>query len=174
MEQITWLLYITNLSARWKPMSGFGMKHQTEMPMRLFRRSAHDIITTERKLRVRWNISYQLTREVTLRNRIEWSQYGQDGGTTENGYLLYQDVVYKPWELPFSLACRYTFSAQIPITPVSMPMKTICYMHTVLPIFMVKGNGFMPWYNTALQAGRYPDQIWSDRLYRPRYYWQRK
>lgn len=96
----------------------------------------HDIITTERKLRVRWNISYQLTREVTLRNRIEWSQYGQDGGTTENGYLLYQDVVYKPWELPFSLACRYTlFSTDTYNTRIYAYENDLLYAYSIANIY---------------------------------------
>ncbi|HPR29316.1 MAG TPA: hypothetical protein PLI03_08215, partial [Chitinophagales bacterium] len=85
---------------------------------------------------VRWNISYQLTREVTLRNRIEWSQYGQDGGTTENGYLLYQDVVYKPWELPFSLACRYTlFSTDTYNTRIYAYENDLLYAYSIANIY---------------------------------------
>jgi hypothetical protein len=68
----------------------------------------HDIITDEAKTRIRWNLSYKITREITLRNRVEYSRYDENLDAPEFGYMLYQDVVYKPWEQPFSIAARYT------------------------------------------------------------------
>jgi hypothetical protein len=68
----------------------------------------HDLITDEAKTRIRWNLSYKISKEVTLRNRIEYSRYDENTDMPEFGYMLYQDVVYKPWERPFSIAARYT------------------------------------------------------------------
>ena len=68
----------------------------------------HDIIVQEARTRIRWNLSYKVTREITLRNRVEYSRFDEGMPQLENGYLLYQDITYKPWEKPWSIATRYT------------------------------------------------------------------
>lgn len=67
----------------------------------------HDFLIKERRTRIRWNLSHKLNREWTLRSRVEMSLF-QELEQQQRGYLLYQDVVYKPWSSPVSLAARYT------------------------------------------------------------------
>lgn len=56
--------------------------------------------------RVRLHLSYKLNKDIELRNRAEYAYYTKDK-TTSNGYLLYQDVIYKPIGKPYSFTARY-------------------------------------------------------------------
>lgn len=53
----------------------------------------------------RFSISYSGTKELTLRNRIELMRYKREA-ETQTGYLIYQDIFYKPGS-SFSATLRY-------------------------------------------------------------------
>jgi hypothetical protein len=53
----------------------------------------------------RYHISYAPTREWRFQNRVELSQYFVNE-TTEWGYMVYQDVQYRPQRLPFVFTLR--------------------------------------------------------------------
>ena len=55
----------------------------------------------------RFNISYNITPSVKLRNRIELIKYHMEGNKAENGFLVYQDFIYSKIGNPFSLTLRY-------------------------------------------------------------------
>lgn len=59
-----------------------------------------DIKTTQ----IRYNISYRVSDEVLLKNRIE---YVICKNTSEKGFLLYQDITYSPLKVPFKASFRY-------------------------------------------------------------------
>lgn len=70
----------------------------------------HDVITERTKQNVRWHLSYKLNTAVTLQSRIEYALYEEAiSEIPEKGYLLYQDVKYKPLSAPFSIAGRFAF-----------------------------------------------------------------
>ncbi len=54
--------------------------------------------------KLRFHINYQLNSQLLLRSRIEFSRYKKD--SIENGFLLYQDIRYKPKTLPLVLYWR--------------------------------------------------------------------
>ena len=60
----------------------------------------------ERKMSLRFHVTYPVGDNFTLKNRVEFSK---DMNATKNGtcYLIYQDVLYNPDNQPFSLAFRY-------------------------------------------------------------------
>ncbi|MFH2141178.1 MAG: helix-hairpin-helix domain-containing protein [Bacteroidota bacterium] len=58
-------------------------------------------------IKLRYQISYSLSKTLELKNRIEISQYKKELPDFETGYLIYQDVIYKPEKIPLSLAFRY-------------------------------------------------------------------
>ena len=101
-------------------------------------------------------------------------QYGRDGGTTENGYLLYQDIVYKPWELLWTSGLPlHPFSTDTYNTHIYAYENDLLYAFIIANIY---GEGQRVLCHGTIQPyrlARYLDQIWSYRLYRPRYYWQR-
>jgi hypothetical protein len=56
----------------------------------------------------RTNISFHLTRDLLLRNRIEFCWYGYPGDTDpETGFLLYMDALYKPFGKSWSVSARF-------------------------------------------------------------------
>jgi len=58
------------------------------------------------KLLFRYHLSYRVSRNITLRNRLEISRY-RKGTTTKHGYMLYQDINFKPQNFPLSISFRY-------------------------------------------------------------------
>jgi hypothetical protein len=55
---------------------------------------------------LRYHVNYSVSSSIELRNRFELSEYTMEGISPERGILLYQDILFKPRELPFSLAFR--------------------------------------------------------------------
>jgi hypothetical protein len=56
---------------------------------------------------IRYNIIYKISESVRLRNRIEYTTYKKGENEREQGFLIYQDVMYKPKSSPFSFSFRY-------------------------------------------------------------------
>lgn len=54
----------------------------------------------------RFNIAYSVFGFLILKNRIETVIY-KKAGVVENGYLMYQDVLYRPPNFPLSVSFRY-------------------------------------------------------------------
>ena len=59
------------------------------------------------KLKYRFQISYKVLRNITLKNRFEQIIYNDGINPVSKGYLIYQDLVYKPKIIPFSFYFRY-------------------------------------------------------------------
>ena len=62
------------------------------------------IATTQHRARL--HISHTLNKSLKLRNRFEVSYYKLDGELT-NGYMIYQDIIYKPIGKSYSFTARY-------------------------------------------------------------------
>ncbi len=61
------------------------------------------------KLKVRIHFSYSLGDNLQLRNRIEINRIRRENVSPENGYLLYQDIIYNFRRLPATIYFRYGF-----------------------------------------------------------------
>lgn len=57
--------------------------------------------------RIRLNLVRNLSEKVVLRSRAEYAFYSKQ--TSERGFLLLQDVVFKPADKPFSMNARVAF-----------------------------------------------------------------
>ncbi len=55
----------------------------------------------------RLNIAFRVSNSVTLRNRIEFVKYNKQLQSSETGFLIYQDILYKPLIVPVSFSLRY-------------------------------------------------------------------
>ncbi len=64
-----------------------------------------NIYLTE-KSNYRIHAQYAVSPSVTLKNRIEFLTYAMEG-ETNTGYLIYQDVTWRPKETPWALSIRY-------------------------------------------------------------------
>lgn len=67
----------------------------------------HDIITNVIKRNIRLHLEYKISQTITLRNRFEYVFYDQSFDSPEKGYILYQDVNYKPFNSPFAFYTRF-------------------------------------------------------------------
>ncbi len=59
------------------------------------------------KLRYRFHLSYRVLGNVSLKNRFEQIIYNDGINPISKGYVIYQDLVYKPQIIPFSFYFRY-------------------------------------------------------------------
>jgi hypothetical protein len=55
----------------------------------------------------RFDISYKISPSFKLRNRVEVVDFAAPGQRSERGYVILQDIVYKPLSKPVSFAFRY-------------------------------------------------------------------
>lgn len=91
---------------------------------------------------LRFHISYQATNSISLRNRVEFSQYQQFDENARNGFMMYQDILYRPSDQPFNLTLRYAlFNTE------SFDERIYAYENDVLyafsiPAYFYKGSRF--------------------------------
>ncbi len=58
--------------------------------------------------RLRFHLSQKITKSFELRNRAEFSWFDRKGSNTiSKGFLIYQDLIYKPIGSPISFTARY-------------------------------------------------------------------
>jgi len=55
---------------------------------------------------IRFHISYPVSTSFTLRNRVEWTDF-RHGSKKEQGYLIYQDVIFRSLSSPWAVTARY-------------------------------------------------------------------
>ncbi len=65
-----------------------------------------DYITSTIQHRLRFHFSHKVNKELELRSRAEFSWFNKDNKQSK-GYLIYQDLIYKPIGKPYSMSCRY-------------------------------------------------------------------
>ncbi|MEM7105175.1 MAG: helix-hairpin-helix domain-containing protein [Bacteroidota bacterium] len=66
-----------------------------------------DFLTTVRKTNIRLNVNNKVSRALELRNRLELVFYDDQESPVSRGFMLYQDVIYKPIGIPFSFTGRF-------------------------------------------------------------------
>ncbi len=70
-------------------------------------------------LKFRYNINFTVSKSLTLKSRIEISNYTIGNNNPEKGYLVYQDIIYQFPKLPMRVSLRYaifdtdTYNARI-------------------------------------------------------------
>ena len=110
-----------------------------------------DFTADERISRMRLHVSHFVNRAIQLRSRIEVSEYQND---TENplGIVIYQDLLFKPVNKPFSLTSRILwFNVE------DFDARIYTYENDVLNDFFVpffNGNGFRYYVNLRYKPNR--------------------
>ncbi len=65
-----------------------------------------DGIENTNTTKIRFHISYKVSRTISLQNRLDWITY-QKYPSNEKGFVIYQDLSYKPIKLPLTFSARY-------------------------------------------------------------------
>jgi hypothetical protein len=60
---------------------------------------------TQRNYRI--NVSYAISEDFTLKSRVEYVTINRKSNKQEAGFLIYQDILYKPKGKPLDIAFRY-------------------------------------------------------------------
>lgn len=66
-------------------------------------------VGNQNKQQIRIHLAHKLNKRLELRNRAEWSFFKAANGVTSNGFLLYQDVIFRPIEFPVSMTARIAY-----------------------------------------------------------------
>lgn len=66
-----------------------------------------DFIVAKDQVNYRYNLTYKISESFTLRNRVEWVDFKRGDSPRENGFLIYQDILYKPMGKKLSFSFRY-------------------------------------------------------------------
>lgn len=69
--------------------------------------NAIDFIVPERRNTYRLHFNYRVSRSFTLKNRAELVSYQRSENDPQYGFLIYQDIIYRPAGKPFDLNLRY-------------------------------------------------------------------
>ncbi len=83
----------------------------------------------------RFNISYKISKSVTLQNRIEYVEFQKEGDTPEKGFLIYQDINYKSMQSPVSLNFRYTL-----FDTDSYNARVYAYENDIMYVYSIPAN----------------------------------
>lgn len=65
-----------------------------------------DIISLGRRS-MRWHADYDVNKSISVKSRVEISTFDEQGASAEHGYLIFQDLNYKPISQPFGFATRF-------------------------------------------------------------------
>lgn len=102
--------------------------------------------------RARLHVSHTLNKSLKLRNRFEVSFYKLDGVLT-NGYMIYQDIIYKPIGRSYSFTARYAlFDTDGFNTRIYTYENDILYEFSI-PFFADKGTRY--YINWRQRMGRH-------------------
>ncbi len=64
------------------------------------------VLKDVRRFEWRWNLSWQPAGFLIFKNRIEYVRYRKNN-CSEKGYLIYQDILYRPVNFPLQITLRY-------------------------------------------------------------------
>ena len=116
--QHQWLKYTTSApssGAEFLAQVSYSPSRRTSFYLRFFQEEKEQRLITEslryneQQLinRLRFNYNHDVTQQVSLKSRIEFSFYSKQ--SNEEGILVYQDVAFKPLQKSFSMNGRFAF-----------------------------------------------------------------
>ena len=116
--QHQWLKYTTSApssGAEFLAQVSYSPSRRTGFYLRFFQEEKEQRLITEslryneQQLinRLRFNYNHDVTPQVSLKSRIEFSFYSKQ--SNEEGILVYQDVAFKPLQKSFSMNGRFAF-----------------------------------------------------------------
>ncbi len=69
--------------------------------------NVYDYLVPYIQTNYRYNLSAQLTPDIKLKSRIEYTYVDKTNGADETGVAFVQDIIYKKMKFPFSVTLRY-------------------------------------------------------------------
>jgi hypothetical protein len=130
--------------------------------------SGLNFLETTERVNYRYELRYKVTESIQLKNRLEYITYSV-GEKPYSGFMMYQDVQYKPKKLPFSLTMRYAlFDTDNYDTRIYVYENDVLYASS-FPSYYYKGSRTMVLLNYDLNRNvefwlRWAQTYYSDRF----------
>jgi hypothetical protein len=117
---------------------------------------------------LRFHAAWKPTAAFQLKSRLEFSQFSEQDQPDENGFLFYQDFIYKPQGKPYQISLRYAHFAMD-----SYDARIYAYENDLLYVFSVPpyfGKGSRIYAMTKFKIKRRVDLWvrWSQWFYNDR------
>ncbi len=94
------------------------------------------------KQSIRFHIDYKLINNLSLKSRVEFSNYKTENSSTSMGYLIYQDLGYSFQKIPLTIHTRYAiFSTDSYDERIYAYENDVLYAFSI-PAYYYKGNRF--------------------------------
>jgi len=93
--------------------------------------SLNEVVDT-RLTKFRFQLGYWVSSNLQLRSRIELTRFRLDDDPLEKGYLVFQDILFRPEELPVSISFRYAM-----FDTDSWDTRIYAYEHDLLYAFSI-------------------------------------
>ena len=126
------------------------LRFKNEEKDQKFKNENRYINLPERVQKLRFHLQYQASETILLKTRAEHVYY--KGEKSENGFLLFQDIQFKPKEFPLNLAARLAwFSTE------SYSSRIYAYENDILYAFSIPayyGEGFRSYLNLKYQPAK--------------------
>lgn len=88
----------------------------------------------------RYNLSAQITPDIKIKSRLEYTHVDKANNPDENGVAFAQDIIFKKMKLPFTFTCRYAiFDTRSYDTRVYIYENDVLYGYSV-PALYYKGQ----------------------------------
>lgn len=113
-----WIKYLTSapsIGTEFFAQVSYSPSQETTIYLRFFQEDKEQRLISgslkynEQQLinRLRFNFTHKLNEQISLKSRLEFSFYSKQGN--ENGFLICQDVIFKPLEKPFAMNGRLAY-----------------------------------------------------------------
>ncbi|HKK89407.1 MAG TPA: helix-hairpin-helix domain-containing protein [Saprospiraceae bacterium] len=97
---------------------------------------AFDVLGAQRRTQLRLHLNNKISKSLELRNRAEFSYYDIDGQAISRGFLLYQDIIFRPVSFPISFTARYAlFDTDDYNSRIYAYESDLLYVFTIPPYF---------------------------------------
>ncbi len=122
----------------------FNLRYRNEDKM--LNSSEEDVllreVTDKRRQSLRVHLNYSPFHQLRLKSRVEFSKYQHQPGAQSNGYLMYQDVQFRPDALPLVVTLRYAlFNTDDYDTRIYAYENNVLYRFSV-PAYYYQGSRF--------------------------------
>lgn len=100
--------YLTQLTFKPSKTLEFYIRYKNETKEKSYlANNIYKTLFSDNKQNLRLNSSFKISHSIKLRNRVELVQVNYGDNQKENGYVVYQDIIYDPMNSKLSVTFRY-------------------------------------------------------------------
>jgi hypothetical protein len=126
-----------------------------------------DFPVDETRTTCRLNADYKVSESVKFKTRAEWSWF-ENGNGVDKGFLMYQDIIYRPIQSPWAISMRYAlFDSESYDARIYAYENDLLYVYSI-PAYFSRGSRYYTMVKYKIRRGldlwvRWSQWIYSDR-----------